>query len=229
MKIGIIGSGQVAQIIGVKLLELGFPVMISSRDINVEKDRGSWGKLPSAKEWVSEESKKGYKAYAGSFSDAAKFGEVIFNCTAGSASIEALSAAGKENLKGKILIDLANPLDFSKGMPPTLTISNTTSLGERIQTAFPETKVIKTLNTVNANIMINPRIIKNEHDIFICGNDNEAKNWVKKEVLIKWFGWKNIIDLGDISASRGTEMYLPLWLRLWNSTQTPNFNIHVST
>jgi predicted dinucleotide-binding enzyme len=229
MKLGIIGSGQVAQIIGVKLLELHHEVMISSRNINTEKDRGTGGKLPSAKQWANEQLTRGFKAYAGSFFEAAKFGEIIFNCSSGGASIEALISAGKENLKGKILIDIANPLDFSNGMPPTLLFSNTTSLGEKIQDTFPEVKVVKTLNTVNANIMINPGLIKTEHDIFVCGNDKKAKQWVKNELLTKWFGWKNIIDLGDISASRGTEMYLPLWLRLWNANETPNFNIHIAT
>ena len=202
--------------------------MISSRDINQEKDLGPMGKLPSAKQWANENNKEGMKAHAGTFKDAAKFGEVIFNCTTGVHSIEALKSAGKEHLKNKILIDLANPLDFSKGMPPFLKISNTTSLGEQIQAEFPEVKVIKTLNTITAGVMINPNMIQNDHDLFICGNDVAAKKWVNDEVLNKWLGWRQVIDLGDVTGSRAMEMYLPLWLRIMNSLGTPYFNIHVS-
>lgn len=227
MKIGILGSGQVAQIVGAKLLELSHEVMISSRNPDAQKDRGAWGKIPSANQWKEEQIKKKHNAQAGSFRDAARFGEVLFNCTAGEGSLEALQAAGKENLKGKVLVDLANPLDFSKGMPPTLTICNTESLGERIQKAFPEVKVVKALNTVNANLMVNPTLVPGDHDLFIAGNDQKAKEWVKDTLLKQWFGWRNIIDLGDISCARGTEMYLPLWLRLWNALQTPQFNIKV--
>jgi len=229
MKIGIIGSGQVAQTIGAKLLELGHEVMISSRNLDAEKDRGAWGKIPSVNQWKKEQETKERKAYGGSFAEAAKFGEVLFNCTLGVASVEALTAAGKENLGGKILVDIANPLDFSKGMPPTLAFCNTESLGERIQQAFPEVKVVKTLNTVNANVQVNPSLVREDHDIFVAGNDKEAKTWVTETLLKQWFGWKRVIDLGDITSARATEMYLPLWLRLWSVLQTPNFNIRVVT
>ena len=213
----------VAQIIGKKLLELGHEVMISSRDIN--KDKGSF---PSAKNWASDRITEGFKAHANSFEDAAKFGEIVINCTSGSHSIEALTLANEKNLENKILIDLANPLDFSKGMPPSLTISNTTSLGEEIQKAFPKVKVVKVLNTINAEVMVNPGIIQGEHDLLISGNDREAKEKVIKEILKDGFGWKTIIDLGDITASRGMEMYLPLWVRLMTTLKTPHFNIHVN-
>jgi len=229
MKIGIIGSASVAQVLGKKFLELGHEVMLSSRDITKEKDFGERGKLPSAKKWASENVALGKKAFAGSFKDAAKFGELLVNCTTGAHSLEALRSAGKENFKGKILIDLANPLDFSKGMPPTLSICNTTSLGEEIQTQFPEAKVVKTLNTVTAELMVNPGMLKGSHDLFVCGNNNEAKKWVKAELLTKWLGWKMVLDLGDIKAARGLEMYLPLWLQLFGSLGTPYLNIHIET
>ena len=227
MKIGLIGSGPVAQTIAAKLLQVGNEVMISSRNVSESKDRGQMGKYPSVNDWVGEQKARKFKAFGGSFREAAKFGEVLFNCTAGAASMEALDAAGKENLSGKVLVDVSNPLDFSKGMPPTLTVCNTESLGERIQKNFPQTRVVKTLNTVNMNLMVNPSLIPRDHDVFLCGNDAKAKEWVKETLLKKWFGWKSPIDLGDITSARGTEMSLPFWLRLMGSLQTPNFNIKV--
>lgn len=212
----------VAQIIGPKLLENGDEVMISSRDINKGKRN-----FPSARDWAVQQSSKGLKAYAGSFSEAAIFGDIVINCTSGAHSIDALTVAGKANLGDKILIDLANPLDFSKGMPPSLTIANTNSLGEEIQKVFPDVKVVKTLNMINADVMINPDGINGEHDLFICGNDEDAKNLVKNEILVNRFHWKNVIDLGDLSAARGMEVYLILWVRLMNKLGTANFNIHI--
>jgi predicted dinucleotide-binding enzyme len=186
---------------------------MGSRSANNEK----------AAAWVK---KAGAKASQGTFADAAAFGEILFNCTLGTGSIPALEAAGKQNLKGKILLDLSNPLDFTKGMPPTLFVSNDDSLGERIQRAFPELKVVKTLNTVNANVMVDPARIPGEHTVFVSGNDAEAKNRVK-QLLTEWFGWKQVIDMGDITTSRGTESYLMLWIRLWGALGTPDFNVHV--
>ena len=135
MNIGILGTGIVGNTIGTKLVQLGNKVMMGSRTADNNK----------AGLWVTA---AGKGALQGTFADAAKFGDILFNCTQGKVSIEALTLAGKENLKGKILIDLSNPLDFSKGMPPSLTVCNTDSLGEQLQREFPETKVIKTLNTV---------------------------------------------------------------------------------
>jgi predicted dinucleotide-binding enzyme len=175
-------------------------------------------------------SKNGDKASAGTFADAAAFGEIIFNCTAGGGSIEALNMAGIEHLNGKILIDIANPLDFSKGAPPSLipSLSNTNSLGEEIQKTFPSLKVVKTLNTMWCGLMVNPGMLNNgDHTNFISGNDAEAKQKVKS--ILNTFGWKNenLLDLGDISAARGTESVLPVWLRIWSATQNGAFNFKV--
>lgn len=138
-----------------------------------------------------------------------------------------MKLAGKQNLKSKILIDIANALDFSKGMPPTLAVCNNDSLGEQIQRAFPDTKVIKTLNTVNCNLMVNPGHVANgNHDIFVSGNDAEAKAAMTK-ILKEWFGWKSVIDLGDITSARATEMLLPIWVRLMGKFQSPNFNFKI--
>ncbi len=162
------------------------------------------------------------------FADAAGHGELVFNCTAGVASLEALDAAGSENLAGKILIDVANPLDFSKGMPPTLTVCNDDSLGEQIQRAYPEAKVVKALNTVNASVMVDPGSVPGDHDLFICGDDDEAKAQVTSAIL-EPFGWPadRIHDLGDITGARTTEMYLPLWVRLMGVVGGATFNIRV--
>jgi len=213
MRIAVLGTGMVGETIGSKLVALGHEVRMGSRTANNEK----------ATAWVQ---KAGGKASAGTFADAAAFGEILFNCTNGAGSLEALQAAGKDNLQGKVLLDLSNPLDFSKGMPPTLFVSNDDSLGERIQRAFPDLKVVKTLNTISAPVMVEPSRIPGEHAVFLSGNDAEAKGQVKR-LLTEWFGWKQVIDLGNISTARGTESYLPLWLRLWGVLGTPDFNIQV--
>ncbi|MEJ7682092.1 MAG: NAD(P)-binding domain-containing protein [Segetibacter sp.] len=214
MKIGILGTGMVGNTIGSKLIQLGHEVKMGSRTATNEK----------ATVWVKA---NGTNATQGTFADAASFGETIFNCTAGGVSMEALKAAGTENLDGKILIDVANPLDFSNGMPPSLIpgLINTTSLGEEIQKAFPRLKVVKTLNTMNCNLMVDASLLKGDHDVFICGDDNDAKTKVKE--VLKWFGWQSLIDLGDISASRGTEMLLPVWLRLYSALHSSTFNFKI--
>jgi len=213
VKLGILGTGMVGNAIGTKLIQLGHEVKMGSRTPSNEK----------AAEWVKA---NGPKASQGTFADAAAFGEIVFNCTACTASIEALKQAGERNLQSKILIDISNPLDFSQGMPPTLTICNTDSVGEQIQRAFPNVKVVKTLNTVNCNVTVNPSLVPGDHDVFMSGNDAAAESKVR-EVLTQWFGWKSVIDLGDISTARGTEMYLSLWVRLYALFQKPNFNIKV--
>jgi len=214
MRIGILGTGMVGQAIGSKLIQLGHEVKMGSRTADNEK----------ATQWAKA---NGVRASQGTFADAAAFGEILFNCTAGMASLDALRMAGPANLKDKILIDIANPLDFSKGMPPTLAICNTDSLGEQIQRAFPDVKVVKTLNTMNCNIMVNPSLVPGEHDVFICGNDAEAKT-IATQILKDWFGWKSVIDLGDITNARGTEMLLPIWIRLWGVFGHANFNFKIA-
>jgi len=213
MKIGILGTGMVGNSIGTKLIALGHEVKMGSRGAGNAK----------ATEWTKA---NGSKATQGTFTDAASFGEIIFNCTHGMASIDALKQAGVANLKGKILVDVANALDFSKGMPPSLSVCNTDSLGEQIQRAFPDAKVVKALNTVNCNVMVNPSLVKGDHDLFICGNDSEAKAKVT-DILKNWFGWKSVVDIGDITAARTTEMLLPLWVRLMGLYKTPNFNFKI--
>jgi predicted dinucleotide-binding enzyme len=214
MKIGILGTGVVGQTIGAKLVQLGHEVKMGARASGNGK----------AEKWVND---NGPRASQGTFADAAAFGEIVFNCTSGMASLEALKQAGTKNLDGKILIDVANPLDFSKGMPPTLSVCNTDSLGEQIQRAFPNVRVVKTLNTMNTNVMVNPGLVLGESDVFVSGNDAAAKARVT-EILEQWFGWRKVIDLGDITTARGVEMLLPIWLRLWGVFKTPNINFHIA-
>ena len=152
----------------------------------------------------------------------------MINATSGTVSLEALRLAGEQNLRGKILIDVSNPLDFSKGMPPTLTVCNTDSMGEQIQRAFPDAKVVKTLNTTNVNVMVDPaQVAGGDHDLFVSGNDAAAKARVT-ELLRQWFGWRTVIDLGDITTARGVEMLLPVWLRLMGALGTPLFNFKIA-
>jgi predicted dinucleotide-binding enzyme len=163
----------------------------------------------------------------GSFADAAAHGELVVNATAGEASLDALRQAGEVNLAGKVLVDLANALDYSQGMPPSLFVANTDSLGERIQRAFPAVRVVKTLNTMNALIMVSPhQLADGDHTVFVCGNDPEAKALVTR-LLTEGFGWRDVIDLGDLTAARGAEMLVALWVRLWGALQTPTFNLKV--
>jgi hypothetical protein len=214
MRFGVLGTGVVGQTIAGKLVEQGHEVMMGSRQAGNEK----------AVAWVAEAGDGGSE---GSFADAAGFGEVVVNATAGGASLEALEAAGSENLAGKVLIDVANALDFSQGMPPTLAVCNDDSLGEQIQRAFPEARVVKALNTVNANVMVSPGALGEATNLFICGNDEAAKDEVSG--LLQTFGWvkERITDLGDITEARGQEMYLPLWLRLYGALGTSEFNIGI--
>ena len=215
MRFGILGTGMVGYTLGTALVRKGHQVMMGSRSASNEK----------ARSWVAS---AGSRASQGTFDQAARFGDIVFNCTAGNVSLEALATVGQDAVHGKILIDVANPLDFSKGMPPTLTICNTDSLGERIQAAFPTAHVVKTLNTINSGVMVDPSAVAADHNLFVCGNDVAAKARVT-DGLAEWFGWKldNIIDLGDITASRATEMWVILWIRLSAKFQNPNVGLQV--
>jgi predicted dinucleotide-binding enzyme len=203
----------VGQAIGTRLVELGHEACMGSRDARNAK----------AQQWVL---RAGPGASNGTFAEAAAFGEIIFNCTSGDGSIPALKAAGAKNLEGKVLIDVANPLNTAKVPLPELSFCNDDSLAERIQREFPDVKVVKSLNTMNCQVMVNPGMIPGEHDVFVSGNDAYAKATVKE--VLREFGWDNPIDLGDISSARGAEMLLPVWLRLMVAFKSPNFNFHIA-
>jgi predicted dinucleotide-binding enzyme len=215
MQIGILGSGITAQTIGSKLVQLGHEVMLGSRE-EANANSVAWAK-----------DQGGQHALYGTFMNAASFGEIVFNCTLGSASLDALQQAGAESLKDKILIDTSNPLDRSTDLW-SLTVCNNDSLGEQIQRAFPETRVVKTLNTVNANVMVDPAKLLERTHVFVSGDDIEAKATVVR-ILRDWFGWKEIIDLGGIETSRSVEMYVLLWHTLRNAISSQRFNIKVVT
>ncbi|MGE5348885.1 MAG: NADPH-dependent F420 reductase [Actinomycetota bacterium] len=227
-KIAILGTGSVGQTFASRFIALGYDVMIGTRNVtekNAETASSGYGSQPF-KEWHS----LNKQVRLGTFKEASAFGEILLNATKGSSSVDALKLAGAENLKGKVLIDVANPLDSSKGMPPTLLpeLSNTNSLGEEIQRTFPDLKVVKTLNTMWNGLMVAPDMLNNgDHVVFICGNSEDAKETVRD--ILRSFGWKdgNILDLGDITSARGTEMYLPLWLRIFGATNNGAFNIKV--
>lgn len=215
MKIGILGTGMVGQAIATKMIQLGHTVMMGSRS----------GKHEKAEAWITA---NGPSASQGTFAETASFGEIIFNCTKGEITLEVIKQAGAENLKGKILADVTNPLDFSKGMPPTLLIVNDNSLGEEIQKALPETHVVKTLNTMTAPVMVNPSLVNGgDHSVFLSGNSQGAK--AKVGALLQEIGWKenNIIDLGDITTARGSEQLLPIWVRLYAAMGSPMFQFKI--
>jgi len=228
MKTAIIGTGTVGRTIASKLAELNHDVMTGTRNVSdklAATSEDNYGNPPFS-EWHKQNS----KVKLGSFAEAAAFGEIVFNATNGAASITALIMADTKNLSGKVLVDIANPLDFSKGMPPSLLpgLNNTNSLAEEIQKTFPETRVVKTLNTMWCGLMINPGLIGGgDHINYICGNDEEAKVKVKK--ILNDFGWKDksILDLGDITGARTTEALVPLWVRILGVLNSGAFNFRI--
>lgn len=224
MKIAVLGTGMVGRTLAAKLASLGHDVTVGTRDPQqtlARKEKDQMGNAGYA-EWAQANP----AIQLARLADAAAQGEVVVNALSGGATLDALRAAGEANLADKILIDIANPLDFSKGMPPSLFVCNTDSLGEQIQKALPRTKVVKTLNIVNAYIMVEPSLVKSgELSMLLSGNDAAAKATVTK--LLQDFGWKDVIDLGDITTARGTEMLLPAWVRLWGALKTPMFGFRV--
>lgn len=212
MKFGILGSGMVGRALGSKLVSLQHGVMMGSRENN----------NAGAAEWVE---KMGALASQGTFAMAASFGEIAILCAKGEAALEVVRQSGEENLSGKVLLDVSNPLDFSRGMPPSLIpeLSNRNSLAEELQRRLPATRVVKALNTVNCEVMVNPGMLGEPTDIFVSGENAAAKNLVTE--LLQSFGWSRVVDLGGIATSRGTEMMMPIWLSLWGKLSTPHFNI----
>lgn len=218
MNIGVLGTGVVGETIATALTEKGHNVRMGSRSSNNEKGAA----------WVK---RSNNHATQGDFNDAAAFGEIVFLCLNGGHALDAVRSIDADSVNGKIVVDVTNPLDFSKGMPPRLIegLNNSTSLGEEIQNVLPGAKLVKTFNTVNCNVMVNPKLVNNgDHTLFICGNDADAKNKVK-HFLVDTFGWKpeNLLDLGEIIAARGTEAYVPFWVMMMQATGSPMFNIKV--
>jgi predicted dinucleotide-binding enzyme len=225
MRYGVLGTGIVGPTIAEKLTSLGHDVMIGTRDPEEAKARTTSDRdwVPPFGEWHRAHPEVG----VGAFAEAAAHGEIVVNATNGHASLPALEAAGSENLDGKVLIDISNPLDFSQGMPPFFFVANTDSLGEQIQRAHPGARVVKTLHTVAARVMVEPgEVGGGDHTMVLCGDDPEAKAEVTR-LLTEEFGWREVIDLGDITNARGTEALVALWVRLVPAVGTAMFNIKV--
>lgn len=223
MRIAVIGTGLVGRTIAGRLVEIGHDVTIGTREVAATMGRtepdGSGN--PPYPEWAAAHKKVGLATFA----DAAAGAEIVVNASSGTASLDALTAAGAGNLAGKVLLDVANPLDFSGGFPPTLFVKDTDSLAEQIQRAFPDARVVKSLNTTNASVMTEPGTLSEETSVFVSGDDADAKAAVTE--LLTTMGHTDIIDLGGLETARGAEMFLPLWLRLMNALGTPQFNIKI--
>jgi len=225
MKIGIFGTGMVGRTIAGKLASLGHDVMIGTRDVQATQAKmGKEGSEPSP---FASWHQANPTVKLGTHAQAAAHGALLVNATNGGGSLDALNTAKASDLSGKVLLDIANPLDFSKGMPPSLTVCNTDSLGETIQRTFPNLLVVKTLNTLTASLMVAPDLLPERTNVFLSGNDMPAKAEVRE--LLRSFGWaaEDIIDLGDITTARGTEQILPIWVRLYGALQSPLFNFRI--
>lgn len=225
MKIAVLGTGSVGPTIAAALAALGHDVVIGTRDPKATLARTEPGPTggPAFAAWHAAHS----RVEVATFADAAARAELVVNATNGAGSLEALTAAGAANMTGKVIMDVANPLDFSRGFPPSLNPVNTDSLGEQIQRAFPAARVVKTLNTMTASVMVDPASVAGgDHSVFLSGNDAAAKEIVSG--LLKGFGHRDIIDLGDITTARGAEMVLPIWVRLWGALGTGAFNFKIA-
>jgi predicted dinucleotide-binding enzyme len=223
MKIAVLGTGMVGQALAGRLHELGHDVVVGTRDPEVTLGRTEPDGMgnPPFRAWHEQHA----DVRLATFAEAATYGELIVNGTSGFGALPALDLAGADNLAGKVIIDVSNPLDFSNGFPPTLFVKDTDSLGEQIQRAFPEARVVKTLNTLNANLMVRPKDLGADSTIFVSGDDAPAKATATE--LLTSFGHTDVIDLGDITTARGTEMLLPVWVRLMGALGTPSFNFKI--
>ncbi|MEM6727909.1 MAG: NAD(P)-binding domain-containing protein [Pseudomonadota bacterium] len=212
MKIAVLGTGMVGQALATKLAALGHDVMMGARAPGNAK----------AAAWAAENA-----AQSGTFAEAAAHGEIVVMATLGAATLEVAEAAGALALAEKVVIDVTNPLDMSAGFPPTLLpeYTNTHSLGEALQAALPDARVVKALNTMNCEIMVNPALVPGQHDVFLAGNDADAKALVAD--LLNSFGWEDPVDLGGIEAARGTEGLMPFWLRMYGAVGSANFNYRI--
>jgi 8-hydroxy-5-deazaflavin:NADPH oxidoreductase len=223
MQIAVLGTGMVGQAHAAKLSELGHEVFIGTRDVQKSLAKAKPGQITEPfGEWV----KQHPKVKVVEFLEAVKHGDLVIEALSGNAVVETLKSIEKK-LIGKTLIDISNPLVFSNG-ELTLTVCNDDSLGEQVQRALPDVKVVKAFNTVNASVQVNPEsVASGDHHLFIAGDHMESKYFVN-EIAKEWYGWKNVIDLGDIKSSRGMEMIMPLWMNLFRVMGSPKFNFKVT-
>ena len=224
-RVSVLGTGIVGRTLAGKIGSLGHEVVIGTRDTAaaLAVPEGPRGTEPLST-WLESNT----SVSLGTFAESASGAEVIFVATSGAGTLDALRAAGAENLAGKVLVDITNPLDFSKGMPPTLLVANTDSLAEQIQREFPEAKVVKALNIVSAPVMVDPgSVAGGDHDMLIAGDDDGAKAEVTR-ILEEWFGWRGVVDVGNIAAARGLEAYLLLWVPMMMNFGTVAFNVKIA-
>ncbi|HWJ82885.1 MAG TPA: NAD(P)-binding domain-containing protein [Nocardioides sp.] len=221
MDIAVLGTGMVGRTVAGRLDELGHAVTVGTRDPEATRSRTEADPGGSYPEWAADHP----DVALATFAHAAAAAELVVNATSGGASLDVLGQAGAENLAGKVLLDISNPLDFSQGFPPTLTVKDTDSLAERIQRAFPDTRVVKSLNTLTADLMVHPETLPEPTSVFVSGDDPDAKATVAG--LLAELGHTDVIDLGDITSARGAEMVLPLWLRLMGAFGSANFNFKI--
>ena len=215
MNIAVLGTGVVGRTVAARLAELGHRVTIGTRDPAATLARTEYA------DWAA-----GHPdVRLATFADAAAGAGLVVNASSGAASIEVLGLAGADHLTDTVLLDISNPLDFSAGMPPTLFVKDTDSLAEQIQRAFPGARVVKALNTLTAELMVRPGTLPEGSTVFVSGDDADAKAEVT--ALLTELGHTDVIDLGDLSTARGTEMLLPLWLRLMGALGTATFNVKV--
>lgn len=220
MKIAVLGTGSVGRALAGRLDGLGHDVVVGTRDPEAtlaRTDADAMGTPPYAG-WAAEHA----GVELATFADAAARADLVVNATNGDATLTVLTAAGADHLAGKTVLDIANPLDFSQGFPPTLFVKDTDSLAEQVQRAFPEAKVVKALNTLNASLMVEPANLGASSTVFVSGDDADAKATVV--TLLESFGHDDVIDLGALDTARGTEMLLPLWVRLMSTLGTAEFN-----
>ncbi|MDT5151316.1 MAG: 8-hydroxy-5-deazaflavin:NADPH oxidoreductase [Mycobacterium sp.] len=225
MKIAVLGSGFAGRTLAAGLADLGHDVTIGTRDVTATRQKNEPDRMGNA----------GYAVWAqdfphiglARFADAAAGADLFVNATAGNGSIAALTAAGAANLGGRVLLDVSNPLEFSQGFPPNLFVKDDDSLGEQIQRAFPDARVVKALNTMIGDVMTTPKSVADgNHSVFLSGDDSEAKRVISE--LLAAFGWADVIDLGGIQTARATEMMVKIRLLVMTSLGTPIFNFSIA-
>jgi len=209
MQVAVLGTGSVGRAVAPRLAELGHVVRLGTRDPAATRAREGWTELPGVP--------------LVTFAEAAADADLVVHAGNGVAALDVLAQAG--DLAGTVLLDISNPLDFAAGFPPTLTVKDTDSLGEQLQRAFPEARVVKSLNTLTAELMVHPDRLPEPTTVFVSGDDADAKRLVTG--LLTELGHRDVIDLGGIETARGTEMWLPLWLRLMGALGTAEFNLKV--
>lgn len=223
MKVGIFGTGDVGKTTGSALVRRGHDVMLGTRDVRKKMEEKAVDDEQSFHGWLS----KNKKVRLGTFAEAAAHGELLINATAGHGSIEALSKLKPADVKEKILVDIANALGPWGEGPLKMFVVNTDSLAERIQRAHPGLRVVKALNTVSSHLMVNPAgLAGGDHDVFVAGNDPESRDRVTR-FLREEFGWRTVVDLGDLSAARAMEMMIMAWVKIYEALGTSDFNFKV--